>query len=195
MIKPAKPLKPKPCKACRKLFTPAKKLQTVCDWNCAAVHAENLRIKREASEAKRVRKETKAKLDAIKPMIKLFNDARDAFNAYIRERDAVDNCISCGRWHNGQWHAGHFRTVGAAGHLRYNEDNVHKQCAPCNKDLSGNIINYTPRLIQKIGQQRYEALIDNNEVHHWTREELIEIKQTYKAKLKALKQEHERLAA
>ena len=194
MIKPIKPPKKKRCKACKKYFQPEKQMQSVCDWQCAAVHAENLRIKREASEAKRIRKETKAKLDAIKPMIKLFNDARDAFNAYIRERDAAENCISCGRWHNGQWHAGHFRTVGAAGHLRYNEDNVHKQCAPCNKDLSGNIINYTPRLIQKIGQQRYGALIDNNEVHHWTREELIEIKATYKTKLKELKKQ-ERLAA
>jgi hypothetical protein len=44
-------------------------------------------------------------------------------------------------------------------------------------------------LIQKIGQKKYESLINNNKTHKWTREELIEIKQTYKAKLKQLKQQ------
>jgi len=161
-------------------------MQCVCNWSCAAVHADNLRVKREKLEALKNRREIKLKLDEIKPMIKLFNDAQYAFNAYIRARDKADNCISCGRWHDGQWHAGHYRSVGAAGHLRYNEDNVHKQCAACNKNLSGNIINYTPRLINKIGIERYDALINNNDVHHWTREDLIEIKHVYKSKLKSM---------
>lgn len=187
MIVKAKPLKPKACKVCKMRFTPAKQMQAVCDWSCAALHAENLRIKREASEAKRVRKETKQKLDAVKPMIKLFNEAQAAFNAYIRERDIAENCISCGRWHNGQWHAGHYRTVGAAGNLRFNLDNCHKQCAPCNNNLSGNIVSYRIMLLQKIGKARVEALENNNETYKWTREELIEIKAKYKLKLKEIK--------
>lgn len=194
MIKPIKPPKKKRCKACKEYFLPEKQMQSVCDWQCAADHAKSLRIKREASEANRVRKEHKAALEATKPMIKLFNEAQAAFNTYIRERDAADNCISCGRWHNGQWHAGHFRTVGAAAHLRFNEDNVHKQCAPCNNDLSGNIVNYRPRLLRKIGAERLEAIENSNSTHKWTREELVEIKATYKAKLKELKKQ-ERLAA
>ena len=189
MIVKVKPMKSKACKVCKTRFVPIRQMQAVCGMQCAAAHAEKLRIKREASEAKRVRKETKEKLNLVKPMIKVFNEAQAACNAFIRERDKNESCISCGRWHNGQWHAGHFRTVGAAGHLRFNEDNIHKQCAPCNNNLSGNIVSYRLMLLQKIGKARVEALENNNETRKWTREELIEIKSHYKQKLKQLKAE------
>lgn len=190
MIVKAKPPKSKACKVCKVRFIPIRQMQAVCGMKCATVHAEKLRIKREASEAKRVRKETKEKLNLVKPMIKVFNEAQAACNAFIRERDKNETCISCNRWHNGQWHAGHYRTVGAAGHLRFNEDNIHKQCAPCNNNLSGNIVSYRLMLLQKIGKARVEALENNNETHKWTREELIEIKNHYKQKLKELKAAH-----
>ena len=187
-------LKTRKCKHCKQVFQKTSPLHSICSPLCAIAHAEKLRLKREALEVRKSLNETKAKLAAIRPMIKLFNEAQAAVNAYIRERDAKEYCISCGRWHNGQWHAGHFRTVGAAGHLRFNEDNIHKQCAPCNNDLSGNLVNYRIKLIKKIGINRVDALESNNAIHKWTREELIEMKLRYKQKLKELKSQ-ERLAA
>ena len=129
MITKPKPLKPKPCKACKSIFTPEKQLQSVCDWKCAADYAEKLRIKREVSEAKRVRKETKEKLVKIKPLSKWLKEVERHCNKYVRLRDADEPCISCGTTNpNIQYAAGHFRTVKAAPQLRFNLDNIHKQC-------------------------------------------------------------------
>jgi hypothetical protein len=50
--------------------------------------------------------------------------------------------------------------------------------------MSGNIVNYRPALIAKIGLDAVEALENDNEVKQYTIEELIELKARYKAKLK-----------
>ncbi|EMK8729707.1 recombination protein NinG, partial [Escherichia coli] len=115
--------------------------------------------------------------------------AQAVFNAYIRERDAGQPCISCGTYYYEQCgaDAGHYRTVAAAGHLRFNEDNCHKQCRHCNQTLDGNIEAYRPALIRKIGLARVEALENNNETHKWAIEECKEIIKVYQAKLDALR--------
>jgi hypothetical protein len=196
-MKSSKPIKPKLCKACPKKFIPAKPMQSVCDWKCAAVHAENLRIKREKAEALKSKRETKQKLVALKSINDLIKEAQTAFNAFIRERDKDQLCICCGKPYGtnalgGDFDAGHYRTRGAAGHLRFNEDNCFGQRKYCNTYNAGD---FRAGVIKRIGLERTLAIENNNETHKWTREELIEIKQTYKAKLKVLKQEQERLAA
>lgn len=50
--------------------------------------------------------------------------------------------------------------------------------------MSGNIVNYRPALIAKIGLAAVEALENDNEVRHYAIDELIELKARYKAKLK-----------
>lgn len=192
MIVNAKPLKPKSCKVCKMRFTPAKPMQAVCDWSCAALHAENLRIKREASEAKRVRKETKQKLDAMKSIPQLIAKAQVAFNAYIRWRDRNESCICCGLPYGtnalgGDFDCGHFRTRGAAGHLRFNEDNAFGQRKYCNQYQGGNQLAMKAGMIRRIGLARVQAVENNNDTHKWTREELISIEAKYKQKLKELK--------
>jgi len=113
------------------------------------------------------------------------NKAQGIFNAYIRKRDDQEPCISCGGTGDVLWCAGHFRTRGAAGHLRFNEDNCHKQCnRHCNMMLSGNIENYRPRLIEKIGLERVEALENNNEIKRWTIDDYREIIEIYSEKLR-----------
>lgn len=84
------------------------------------------------------------------------------FNAYIRLRDMADPCISCGRFHSGQYHAGHYRSVGANPELRYLPSNCHKQCSACNNHLSGNISNYRIALIRKIGEASVTSLERNH---------------------------------
>jgi len=80
------------------------------------------------------------------------------FNKYIRNRDSKDPCISCNRHHKGQYHAGHYKTVGGHPALRFEEDNCHKQCSVCNNYKSGNLSEYRSNLLKKIGLDRVEWL-------------------------------------
>jgi hypothetical protein len=168
----------KPCKWCSELFQPTRLGQVVCSPKCAIPYQ---RMK----QAKQEKREYRAK--SI-PLSKLKSSAQREFNHYVRERDILDGCISCHMPadYAGQWHAGHYRTTASAAHLRFNEDNCHKQCAQCNEHKSGNIVAYRPRLIAKIGAARVELLEDDNRVVKWEREELIAIRKEYLGKWKAL---------
>ena len=63
--------------------------------------------------------------------------------------------------------------------LRFTEDNVHKQCQPCNTHLSGNLLCYRINLIKKIGQARVDVLEGESVTKKWTIDELKEIQQKY----------------
>jgi hypothetical protein len=132
-----------------------------------------LNEKKKKRELINSRKDTKQKLEAIKPLSKWLKEAERHCNRYVRMRDAHLPCISCGTTNPSiQYAAGHFRTVKAAPQLRFNLDNIHKQCnSNCNNHLSGNIANYRPRLIKRIGIDRVEALENNNEIHRYTIDE------------------------
>ncbi|OBU11714.1 recombination protein NinG [Morganella psychrotolerans] len=186
------------CKICREWFMPEKDFEK---W-CSQAHKEELAIKlyRKQNEARQAKlkkeqqtkeheKKDKLKIRklAVKPLSYFKQQAQTAFNAYIRKRDKDQPCISCGRHHEGQYHAGHYRTTGANPELRFDESNTHKQCAPCNNHLSGNIENYTPRLIEKIGQERFDWLMGVHELPKWKREDYERIRNEYQLKLKELK--------
>ncbi|MDU7382323.1 MAG: recombination protein NinG [Enterobacteriaceae bacterium] len=188
------------CKICGEWFHP----QYANIWWCCPEHgtiyALELRARQKVKEtAKRLKAEKKAEMEgrkraaerrqAVKPLSHFRNQAQQAFNDFIRYRDRHLPCISCGRHHDGQYHAGHFRTTGANPELRFNEDNCHRQCAPCNNHLSGNLINYRPALILKIGQVRFDALMGQHELPKWGRDDYIRIRDEYRAKLKELKQQ------
>ncbi|OHY48251.1 protein ninG [Proteus mirabilis] len=186
------------CKICREWFIPKQSFQ---NW-CSPEHGFELseqrknkdrekalaKLKKENQKKEREAKDKlKARKLAVKPLSYFTKQAQTAFNAFIRERDKDEPCISCGRFHEGQYHAGHYRTTGANPELRFDEDNCHKQCAPCNNHLSGNIENYTPRLIEKIGQERFDRLMGSHELPKWKREDYEWIRDHYRAKLKELK--------
>ena len=196
MRKPAR----RKCKVCNEWFIPAYANIRWCCPEHGAIYAMDLRAKEKVkAEAKRIkdkheaekadRKRLAEKKQQVKPLSYFIKQAQQAFNEFIRYRDREQACISCGRHHEGQYHAGHFRTTGANPELRFNEDNVHKQCAPCNNHLSGNLIAYRPALIAKIGQARFDALMGPHEMPKWKREDYIRIRDVYRAKLKAMKQE------
>lgn len=189
------------CKICREWFIPKQSFQ---NW-CSPEHGFELseqrknkdkekalaKLKKENQKKEREAKDKlKARKLAVKPLLYFTKQAQTAFNAFIRERDKEEPCISCGRFHEVQYHAGHYRTTGANPELRFDEDNCHKQCAPCNNHLSGNIENYTPRLIEKIGQERFERLMGSHELPKWKREDYERIRDHYRAKLKELKDVH-----
>ena len=169
----------KTCTACKTQFEPVRMGQVACGWQCAIQHTANLKAKRERKETK----ERKAKLKTRRDWLR---EAQAAFNRFIRTRDEGQPCISCGRHHTGQIHAGHYLSTGARPELRFTEANVHAQCAPCNNHLSGNIVLYRKGLIAKIGLEAVEALEGPHEPKHYSVEDLKAIKARYTAMAKEL---------
>ncbi|OOF68306.1 recombination protein NinG [Rodentibacter caecimuris] len=179
-----KSLKPKKCKVCGKEFTPHNSLQKVCSPKCAIELARNNAQKAREKAEKQKLKERKVKLKSRSEWLK---EAQSIFNKFIRLRDKDEPCISCGRYHQGQWHAGHYRSVGACPELRFCELNVHKQCQPCNNHKSGNVIEYRINLIRKIGVDKVEWLErQDHDFKKYTIEDCKEIIKYYKEKIKTL---------
>lgn len=157
-----------------------------------AAKADRTRAKAERMAAKVEKAEIRQRKEAAKRIHDLIKEAQDAFNAFIRERDrqAGHACISSGRpldWSGNQVDAGHYRSTGAASHLRFNEDNCHAQSKHDNKFLAGNAVEYRARLIARIGLARVEALEADNTVVKWTRDDLRAIRDSYRAKTKKSK--------
>ena len=107
---------------------------------------------------------------------------------FIRLRDADQPCISCGRFHQGAYDAGHYRSVGAAPEIRFHEDNCHRQCVPCNQHKSGNAVEYRIRLAQRIGKDRVEWLEGPHEPRKYSIEDAKRIRDEYRGKARALQQ-------
>jgi hypothetical protein len=117
------------------------------------------------------------------------SQAVTTFNKYIRLRDKNKPCISCQRYHTGQYHAGHYKPAGINSALKFNELNVHKQCSACNNNLSGNLTHYRINLIKKIGLHKVEELENNKEITSFTCDQLKAIEDEYKAKCKQLERD------
>ena len=157
--------------------------------------------KAQASKAKVERAEHSVKLKAVRETIpKLIAEAQKEFNAYRRLSDKLAGhpCISCGRpldWGttggSHQVDAGHYRSTGSAGHLRFDERNVHAQCVNCNRYGAGRAVDYRIGLVARLGLGVVEALEADNSVCKWDREALRQIKTIYRAKTKQLKKEQE----
>lgn len=165
-------------------FAPVKPLQAVCSPTCAVYAVEIKRGKAAIKAAAEDRRLTRAALVRLKSRAQLIREAQTAFNAWVRVRDAQLPCVSCGRMHEGQWHAGHYRSAGSRPDLRFDPANVHKQCAPCNTHLSGNPIPYRVTLIQRIGPAEVDRLEGPPTAEKLTRDQIIELKARYVAKLK-----------
>lgn len=182
--------KPKRCQnaECGQEFVPRfSSTQKVCSPACALATKDKHQAPARKAIADRQRKELRASQERIKSRGDHLREAQAAFNEFIRLRDALEPCISCGRHHDGQYHAGHYRTVGASPELRFDEDNVHKQCSPCNNHKSGDIVNYRINLVAKIGAERVARLEGPHEPQKLSKEEIKAIKANYRAKVRELK--------
>ena len=187
------PAKPRKCRVCRKDFQPYRCLQQVCSFECEVKLGELAAAKSKAKreKAERVadlasRKILKIKIEQIKPLSYWAGKAQAAVNAYRRALLADEPCISCGRHHQGQYHAGHFVSRGASPALRYTHDNIWKQCQPCNTSLSGNLLNYRKALVARIGIERVEWLEGPHELPRWRKEDYQRIEAEHKQLLKDL---------
>jgi hypothetical protein len=115
-----------------------------------------------------------------------LKDAQKAFNAYIRLRDHDRPCISCGTTQAGQWHASHYRSVGAYPELRFDPNNCHKSCSTCNRWLSGNLLEYRRLLRIRYGDWLIDYLEGPHEPNKWTKEELHAIVLEYRKRSRAM---------
>jgi len=188
-----KDYKPKKCRQCGKEFKPFQSLQKVCSVECAI---KDSRETTEKNRKKRVREMRKELSDSDRNF--WIKKTQTVFNKYIRLRDKNEPCISCGRNEveyvfGGAWDCGHYRSCGAQHQLRFNPLNAHKQCKVCNGGSAkyakkGETVgkSYRINLIEKIGFKNVEWLEKEHPIKNWTIDELKEIYEEYRLKVKEL---------
>jgi hypothetical protein len=179
-------MKIKTCK-CGQDYNQFTSLQNCC-IDCLAVKVAKKRINSEKAAKKAQSRELKAAKTAIKPLKYFADKAQVVINKYVRLRDSHLGCVSCDKpasW-NGQWHASHFRSRGAASSIRFNLWNIHKSCSICNNWKSGNLSEYEPRLREKIGDIKVDWLRAQNQRADYSVEYLKRLIMIFNKKNKAL---------
>jgi len=193
------------CAHCREWFHPSRDGQVVCSFECASAigkeqtakareAAKQKEAQRQRAEEKAGRQRRKAKRESFKTKAQWDKEAQSAFNRYIRIRDEGKECVSCGNPLIGKSNyltgsaidASHYRSRGAASHLKFNVFNVHSACTRCNRQLSGNAVEYRIRLIERIGQEHVERLESDNEPRRFDIPYLQRIKSIFTRKARAL---------
>lgn len=155
--------------------------------------ARAAKLKKATAIANRVLRERKAAMKTIPDLIK---EAQREFNHFIRVRDADKPCICCGKalaseGVGGGFDCGHYRSVGSAPHLRFDERNAHGQTKHCNRYGAGRAVDYRIGLIARLGVDVVEQLEADNRVHKWQRDELIAIRDLYRQKRRDLERSKE----
>ncbi|MBX6481450.1 recombination protein NinG, partial [Pseudomonas syringae group genomosp. 3] len=175
--------KAKKCRVpeCGASFVPQKLGQAVCSPACAIIDAPRNQAKARKALAQVERSEIKVRKEALKSRSDHMKDTQQAFNEWVRHRDAELPCVSCGRHHQGKYDAGHYRTVGSNPALRFEPLNCHKQCVPCNQHKSGNVVEYRLELVRRIGIVSVEWLEGPHEPQKYTVEELKALTAKYRA--------------
>ena len=188
--------KPKKCRVatCGASFVPARLGQAVCSPDCAILDAPKNLERARKSLAQVERREIKVRKEKLKSRADHLREAQAAVNEFIRLRDAHLPCISCDSTPNdndlmtgSRWDAGHYRSVGACPELRFEPLNIHRQCVRCNRNLSGNAVEYRIRLVLRIGVDKVDWLEGPHSARKYTVDEIKTIKADYRAKTRELK--------
>ena len=179
---------------CGASFVPARLGQAVCSPACAILDAPKNLDRARKSLAQVERREIKVRKEQLKSRADHLREAQAAVNEFIRLRDAHLPCISCDSTPNdhdlmtgSRWDAGHYRSVGACPELRFEPLNIHRQCVRCNRNLSGNAVEYRIRLVLRIGVDKVDWLEGSHSARKYTVDEIKTIKADYRAKTRELK--------
>ena len=159
-------------------------LRAFCSFDCLKAFTANNKPKLERKIKAEKRQELTRRKEKLKTRSDYIKEAQQAFNEYVRFRDANLPCISCNRWnggdmYGGNWDCGHYRSIGSAPHLRFNLWNAHKQCVKCNRYRSGNANDYRIELIKRIGLDKVERLEADNNPRKFTVEYLQRVKRIF----------------
>ena len=172
---------------CKKPFIPVRMGQRACcPWPCAIVVGK-------MDDAKKQRKEDQIRREKLKRRADYIAEAQTACNAYIRYRDRFETCICCGNLFEpdkpgGSMDAGHYLSRSLAPHLRFDERNIFGQRKNCNRPGGTTRAAFRAGVVRRIGLAAVEMLEADQSSPKWTITELIEIRDGYKAKLRALKE-------
>ncbi len=188
----------KRCPECRVMFTRSRESQVVCgEIECAIAYGKSEKGRAIAGKALAEvgRRQIKVRKEKLKSRADHLREAQAAVNEYVRLRDANLPCISCDSTPNdndlmtgSRWDAGHYRSVGACPELRFEPLNIHRQCVKCNRNLSGNTVEYRIRLVQRIGADKVAWLEGLHPPCKYTVDEIKAIKVEYRAKTRKLKE-------
>ena len=186
--------KAKTCKnsECAAKFTPQRLGQAVCSPKCGLAIKDVNKDKARKALALIERREIKARKEKLKSRGDYMREAQQAFNEFIRWRDRLAGhaCISSGRpldWAGNAVDAGHYRSVGSAPHLRFDERNCHAQSKQDNRYLSGNAVDYRIGLIARFGLEGVEALEADQTPRKPSIDDLKAITAKYRALVRQMK--------
>ena len=174
------------CKHCKEKFVQYQFNNKHCkELDCQVQKGLYLVDKQHKQKLKEINKDVKERKEKLKTTSDYLKELQVVFNKWVRLRDKGLNCISCNKPAKKE-NAGHYRSVGSSPNLRFEPLNVHLQCEYCNTYQHGNLIPYRQNLIKKIGISSVEWLESNNEPKHYSKPELIIMKEEYKEKIKQL---------
>jgi hypothetical protein len=185
-------LKLKTCNECGDKFSPHNSIRKVCfKYECQAKFMEKHVQNAERLREKRERQALREAKERIKPRSYYVKLAQQWFNRFIKLRDKAAGypCISSGRpldWTGNKVDAGHYRSVGSAPHLRFDERNCHAQSKHDNRYKSGNAVDYRIRLIARRGLEEVEDVEADQTPRHYSIPDLKDLIAHYKGKCKEL---------
>jgi len=149
-----------------------------------------LLFKKEKEESKRQKANkdfqiVERKYNDDKKLTAALLNTKTQVHAYVRERDKGKPCISCNKPYQSDFEAGHHYSANSFLTLKFNLDNIFGQCLYCNRHLESNFDNYALNLPKRIGQERYNKLvelagIDKQFQKVWNLENLKEIRNEIK---------------
>lgn len=176
------------CKHCCNQFDVKRFNQKYCEAiDCKTQEAMQNLSKLKAKEQKDWTKRKRVIKKGMETVQELMKITQVTFNKWVRLRDKGLPCISCLNDKPKKVNAGHYYSSGGHKNLTFNEDNVHLQCEYCNTFLHGNLIMYRDNLLKRIGSERLQQLDDTaHEIRKYSREELRELNEYYKQKIKEL---------
>jgi hypothetical protein len=177
------------CKHCSTLFLTFSSFVSWCSPDCGAEIALRKLEEKAAQARKESRMQDRKRKEEMMPIKQHLKLTEKVMNRYVRLRDYYEGCCSCDKpshW-DGQWHASHFKSVGSNSLLRFHLWNIHKGCSECNRHKSGNVGEYTERLMLKYGPERVQWLEDRkNGSKEYTAEYLIRMRKIFTKKCKRL---------
>ena len=185
------------CSICKKSYDKSKLffvgLKCYCSAECGAILGLELHTKKSNERLKADKKDLKIRKDKLNDTIpNWIKKVQFEFNKFVRLRDKDEPCISCSRHitadylRGGNYDCGHYRSVGSNPTLRFEPLNAHKQCKHCNRDLSGNVVDYRINLVKRIGQDNVDWIEGPHEPKHYRVEDLKLLHTHFKRLIKQL---------
>jgi hypothetical protein len=196
---------------CGEWFLAMRPMAAACSPRCAEGMAATKRQRAESKAKADEGKKDRAKREAMKTRSQLLAEAKREAQRFRRLEELAkgSGCISCKRsqaevegtegWKpGGAWDGGHFLGKGARPELALEPMNIWLQCKSCNGGSGqyarkGYTVHaaFRVNLIEEVGLAAVEALEADHAPRHHSADQLREIRDTYRAKVRELTRQAE----